>query len=86
MAAFITAAAQIIFVANFLYSLFKGRVAEMNPWRATTIEWEVPSPPPHDNFAGKFPVVHRGPYEYSVPGAEEDFVPQTAPDARGSTG
>ncbi len=86
VAAFITVTAQLIFVANFAYSLFKGRVAERNPWRATTIEWEVPSPPPHDNFGGKFPVVHRGPYEYSVPGAKEDFIPQTAPDARGSTG
>ena len=50
----------------------------MNPWRATTLEWTVPSPPPHGNFA-ELPTVYRGPYEYSVPGHEEDFWPQHLP-------
>ena len=54
-------------------------VAPVNPWDATTLEWTVPSPPPHDNFAGKIPVVNHGPYEYSVPGAPRDFVMQTDP-------
>ncbi len=80
LAAFITIAAQFVFITNFFWSLGKGRKAEMNPWEATTIEWEVPSPPPHDNFGGRLPVVYRGAYEYSVSGAEKDYLPQTAPE------
>jgi cytochrome c oxidase subunit 1 len=52
----------------------------MNPWNCTTLEWPIPSPPPHDNFAGKEPVVYRGAYEYSVPGAPQDFIMQTDPE------
>jgi cytochrome c oxidase subunit 1 len=78
-AAIITALAQFVFVVNFFWSLFKGKKASINPWEATTLEWTVPSPPPHDNFAGKIPVVNHGPYEYGVPGAPRDFVMQTDP-------
>ena len=46
-----------------------------NPWGATTLEWAAPSPPPHGNFTTP-PEVHRGPYEYSVPGAARDYSPQ----------
>jgi len=77
--AFITIAAQFIFLFNLLWSLFKGKKAGMNPWQATTLEWTVPSPPPHDNFGGVVPVVNHGPYEYGVPGAASDFVMQTDP-------
>jgi len=84
IAAFATAAAQLIFLVNFFWSMFKGKKAEVNPWEATTLEWTIPSPPPHDNFAGKMPEVYRGPYEYSVPGEPEDYVMQTTPN--GSTG
>ncbi|MGH9508851.1 MAG: cytochrome c oxidase subunit I, partial [Terriglobales bacterium] len=76
-AAIITIAAQFIFVLNLFWSMFKGAKASENPWEATTLEWTVPSPPPHDNFGGKTPVVHHGPYEYSVPGAPKDYVMQT---------
>ena len=78
IAAFITIIAQLIFILNFFWSLRRGKKAEINPWQATTLEWEVPSPPPHDNFAGKYPVVYRGPYEYSVPGEPQDYTMQTA--------
>ena len=78
IAAFITITAQLIFLVNLFWSLFKGKKAEINPWQATTLEWEVPSPPPHDNFAGKYPVVYRGAYEYSVPGEPLDYTMQTA--------
>ncbi len=74
--AFITMAAQLIFLFNFLWSMKYGKKTEVNPWHATTLEWTVPSPPPHDNFAGDLPEVYRGPYEYAVPGAAEDYVPQ----------
>jgi cytochrome c oxidase subunit 1 len=75
-AAFVTGAAQLVFYFNFFWSLKYGEKVEANPWRATTLEWSIPSPPPHDNFAGAFPTIYRGPYEYSVPGAHEDFIPQ----------
>jgi cytochrome c oxidase subunit 1 len=79
IAAIITIAAQLVFVVNVFWSMFRGKKASENPWEATTLEWTVPSPPPHDNFGGKFPVVYRGPYEYSVPGAAQDYIMQTAP-------
>jgi cytochrome c oxidase subunit 1 len=79
IAAFITIAAQFIFVFNLFWSMKKGAKAPMNPWEATTLEWTVSSPPPFDNFAGVHPVVNHGPYEYSVPGAPRDYVMQTDP-------
>ena len=69
------ALAQIPFVINFFWSMRKQEMAEDNPWQATTLEWATPTPPPHGNFV-ETPVVYRGPYEYSVPGAERDFSPQ----------
>lgn len=68
-------AAQVIFLWNFIVSMFKGEVADRNPWKATTMEWIPPSPPPHGNFK-EFPTCYRGPYEYGVPGRDEDFWPQ----------
>jgi cytochrome c oxidase subunit 1 len=55
--------------------MFRGRKTDANPWHATTLEWAAPSPPPHGNFATP-PTAHRGPYEYSVPGAARDYSPQ----------
>jgi cytochrome c oxidase subunit 1 len=78
-AAYITAAAQIIFLINLVWSMKKGPIAPANPWDATTLEWTVPSPPPFDNFAGVHPVVYRGAYEYGVPGVEKDYVMQNDP-------
>jgi len=81
VAAIITAAVQLVFYFNFFWSMFKGQKAGDNPWEATTLEWNIPSPPPHDNFAGVVPEVYRGPYEFSVPGAPKDFMMQTEPEA-----
>jgi len=87
IAAFITIGAQLLFLFNFFWCLWKGRKAEdINPWHATTLEWTVPSPPPHDNFGGHVPAVYRGPYEYSVPGAEKDFTPQHLPEPQPAAG
>jgi cytochrome c oxidase subunit 1 len=80
IAAIITVAVQFVFYFNFFWSMFKGKKASDNPWEATTLEWVIPSPPPHDNFAGVVPVVYRGPYEFSVPDAPRDFVLQTEPE------
>ncbi|MDE2313929.1 MAG: cbb3-type cytochrome c oxidase subunit I, partial [Elusimicrobia bacterium] len=66
---------QLPFIYNFFHSLFYGEKNVENPWHATTLEWACPSPPPHGNFTK--PVrVYRGPYEYSLPGARKDWVPQ----------
>jgi len=79
VAAFVLGAAQLIFLFNFFWSLFRGARAEQNPWRATTLEWVAPTPPPHGNWGETVPEVYRWPYDYSVPGAPEDFTPQTVP-------
>jgi cytochrome c oxidase subunit 1 len=76
--AFILGAAQLLFLFNFVWSMLKGPKAPPNPWRANSLEWTLPSPPPHGNFTS-MPVVHRGPYEYSAPGAPDDYWPQDAP-------
>jgi cytochrome c oxidase subunit 1 len=69
-------AAQILLVVNFFWSLAAGKRAERNPWQANTLEWEAPTPAPHGNFPGALPTVYRGPYEYSSPLVEEDYLPQ----------
>jgi cytochrome c oxidase subunit 1 len=84
-AAFLLIATQFLFAFNFIYSMFRGRVAEQNPWRANSLEWTVPSPPPHGNVPA-MPVVYRGPYEYSSPESSRDFLPQDEPPAQGAPG
>ncbi len=74
-AAWTLALAQIPFIINIFWSMYKGEKVNENPWGATTLEWATPNPPPHGNFA-QLPEVFRGPYEYSVPGAQKDFTPQ----------
>ncbi|MEI2685577.1 MAG: cytochrome c oxidase subunit I, partial [Cypionkella sp.] len=64
---------------NFFVSIFRGeKVTSDNPWDATTLEWQTPTPPPHGNFTEPMKV-YRGPYEYSVPGAARDYLPQNQP-------
>lgn len=79
MSAFTLGAVQLILLFNFFWSMKKGKVAEKNPWQVNTLEWEAPTPVPHGNFA-QIPTVHRGPYEYSVPGEESDWIPQAQPE------
>ena len=78
-AAFVTIAVQLAFLFNLFWSMKKGEKASDNPWEATTLEWTTATPPPHDNFGGRTPVVNHGPYEYSVPGAARDYTMQTDP-------
>ena len=80
IAAFGTAASQLLFFWNFFRSMKSGEIAASNPWNATTLEWITASPPPFDNFDGDYPSVYRGPYEYSVPGSTQDFIPQNLPE------
>ncbi|MDE0851570.1 cbb3-type cytochrome c oxidase subunit I [Yoonia sp.] len=80
LAAFVVGFAQIVFLFNLFWSLRNGKKAGGNPWRATTLEWQTPdTPPKHGNFGDELPVVYRWPYDYSVPGAPEDFIAQNDP-------
>lgn len=79
IAAIVTFAAQLIFLYNFFYSMFRGRIAPPNPWRSNTLEWTTPVKVGHGNWPGPLPVVYRWPYDYSKPGAKDDFIPQTVP-------
>jgi cytochrome c oxidase subunit 1 len=69
---------QFVFLFNFIWSMRRGAKAGRNPWQANTLEWTTESPPPHGNWQ-EMPVVHRGPYEYSVPGRPTDYWPQNEP-------
>ncbi|HTY11340.1 MAG TPA: cbb3-type cytochrome c oxidase subunit I [Bacteroidota bacterium] len=69
---------QLFFIVNLFWSIRKGKKVEENYWHATTLEWATPTPPPHGNFV-TVPEVYRPPYEYSVPGAKKDFIPQNQP-------
>ena len=76
--AMIVFAAQLLFVFNFFYSIFKGRkVKDLNPWGANTLEWTTPVRPGHGNWVGEIPEVYRGAYDYGKDGRE--FIPQTEP-------
>jgi cytochrome c oxidase subunit 1 len=79
VAAIITLAAQFIFLFNFFYSIFRGRVAPANPWHSNTLEWTTPRNPGHGNWVGEIPSVYRWPYDYSKPGSKEDYIPQHIP-------
>ncbi|MCH2229043.1 MAG: cbb3-type cytochrome c oxidase subunit I [Crocinitomicaceae bacterium] len=77
--AIIAALGQGIFLFNFFYSIYRGPKATQNPWKSNTLEWTTPVEHVHGNWPGELPTVHRWPYDYSKPGAEEDFIPQIVP-------
>jgi cytochrome c oxidase subunit I len=80
IAALTVGAVQLVFLFNLFWSLRYGRASGGNPWRATTLEWQTPeTPPPHGNWGKELPVVYRWAYDYNVPGAKEDFLPQNQP-------
>ena len=78
-AAIMAGMAQVAFIVNFVYSIFWGKKTTQNPWNANTLEWTAPIEHHHGNWIGEIPTVYRWPYDYSKPGAEEDFIPQTVP-------
>ena len=80
IAALFTGAVQLIFLYNLIYSRFKGEAAPDNPWKATSLEWTVTSPPPWNNFGGKHPVVYHDPYQYGIESSSGDFVMQDSPE------
>ncbi|MCH1485008.1 MAG: cbb3-type cytochrome c oxidase subunit I [Flavobacteriaceae bacterium] len=83
MFAIMGATVQLVFLYNFIYSMFYGKKAPQNPWKSTTLEWTASQKHIHGNWQGKIPEVHRWPYDYSKPGYKEDFVPQHIPLKKG---
>jgi cytochrome c oxidase subunit 1 len=91
IAAIIVFFAQLLFIVNFFYSIFKGRRVDVtktedgytygNPWEATTLEWTAPIERIHGNWPGEIPSVYRWPYDYSVNG--KTYTPQSTPLAPG---
>jgi cytochrome c oxidase subunit 1 len=80
IAALTVGVAQLLFFINMIWSLFKGPKADPNPWGAASLEWQTPdTPPAHGNWGPTLPKVYRWAYDYSVPGAAQDFIPQTVP-------
>ena len=80
IAAICVASSQLVFLYNLFASATRGKPAGGNPWGATTLEWQTTNTPPtHGNFGKELPSVYRWAYDYSVPGAEEDFIPQNVP-------
>ncbi|MEW7293066.1 cytochrome c oxidase subunit I [Aquimarina sp. 2304DJ70-9] len=84
--ALITAAAQLVFLYNFISSIFYGKKATQNPWSSNTLEWTTPVEHMHGNWPGEIPSVHRWPYDYSKTNengeyviAGQDFVSQIVP-------
>jgi len=87
IAALIVGLSQLIFLYNVVRTLHRGELAGHNPWGATSLEWQTPDvPPKHGNWGPELPSVHRWAYDFSVPGAEKDFIPQNQPEKAGGTG
>ncbi len=85
IAALMVGAAQLIFLYNLIVSYRNGKESGHNPWESTTLEWQTPATPPgHGNFGSELPLVYRWAYDYSVPGAPADFLPQNLPPQGGS--
>jgi len=77
--------AQLIFLANFFFSMKKGQKAVQNPWRGNTLEWTTPVEHKHGNWPGEIPEVYRWAYDYSKVDDNgelwggKDFTLQTVP-------
>jgi cytochrome c oxidase subunit 1 len=77
VSAIIVGLVQLVFIANVIWSIFKGKKSGRNPWQATSLEWQTAQfPPGHGNWGEQVPQVHRWAYDYSVPQVKDDFIPQ----------
>ena len=71
---------QLIFFYNIIISAKLGKKAGKNPWEANSLEWQTPDvPPAHGNFGKELPIVYRWAYDFNVPGAPKDYIPQNIP-------
>ncbi|WP_442847372.1 cytochrome c oxidase subunit I [Leeuwenhoekiella sp. H156] len=87
VAAIITAAVQLVFLYNFISSIFYGKRGPKNPWKSNTLEWTTELKHIHGNWEGEIPHVYRWSYDYSklnedetdyvIPG--QDYIPQNIP-------
>ena len=67
ISAFVLGVSMLIFLANVVYSLIFVRLrAEANPWRSKSLEWQLPTPVPVNNFE-QIPVFDSDPYDYGTP-------------------
>ncbi len=78
-AAIVAGLGQVAFLVNFFGSIWRGKKASQNPWGSNTLEWTTPVKHIHGNWPGEIPTVYRWPYDYSKPGHDADFIPQTVP-------
>src|SRR5207245_1299949 len=78
IAALLTGLSQLIFIYNLIYSRVKGAPAPDNPWKATSLEWSTATPPPHNNFGDRLPIVHHDPYQYGIESSTGDYVMQAS--------
>jgi len=86
IAALFVGASQLLFFINIFWSLRNGKKADPNPWGSASLEWQTPDTPPvHGNWGDELPTVYRWPYDYSVPGAHQDFIPQNTPESEEPT-
>jgi cytochrome c oxidase subunit 1 len=82
IAALFVGASQLLFFINIFWSLRNGKKADPNPWGSASLEWQTPDTPPvHGNWGPELPTVYRWAYDYSVPGAHQDFIPQNTPES-----
>lgn len=87
IAAIVVGAVQLVFIYNLFISYYRGKEAGDNPWEATTLEWQTAeTPPQHGNFGEQLPLVYRWAYDYGVPGATQDYIPQNVPPSKASGG
>lgn len=87
IAAIVVGVVQLVFIYNLFISYYRGKEAGDNPWEATTLEWQTAdTPPQHGNFGEQLPLVYRWAYDYGVPGATQDYIPQNVPPSKASSG
>jgi cytochrome c oxidase subunit 1 len=78
----VVAVSQLIFFYNVINSAIRGEKSKRNPWKANSLEWQTPTMPPKHGNWNKLPVVYRWPYDFSVPGADKDYIPQNVPPSQ----
>jgi cytochrome c oxidase subunit 1 len=83
IAALVVGFAQLVFLYNIILSARAGKPSPKNPWKANSLEWLTPEmPPEHGNFGKELPKVYRWAYDFSVPGAKDDYITQTTPPSK----
>jgi cytochrome c oxidase subunit 1 len=65
LSGFVLGISTFILIYNMVWSLYRGKVATSNPWKALTLEWMTTSPPPPYNFIGD-PIPFEDPYGYGT--------------------